>query len=73
MISLSTQMQKATAVDQAQSQMAKQHEEINLRSEVAVDSNVTDSLRRMIACRTGESLLVAFVIGGFLGWLTSKR
>lgn len=73
MISLSTQMQKATTVDQAQSRMAKQREEINLRPEVAVDSNVTDSLRRMIACRTRESLLVAFVLGGFLGWLTSKR
>jgi|GEM_PF-4458115 len=73
MISLSTQMQKATTVDQAQSRMAKQREGINLRPEVAVDSNVTDSLRRMIACRTRESLLVAFVLGGFLGWLTSKR
>jgi len=73
MISLSTQMQKATTVDQAQSRMAKQREEINLRPEVAVDSNVTDSLKRMIACRTRESLLVAFVLGGFLGWLTSKR
>lgn len=73
MISLSTQMQKATTADQAQSRMAKQREEINLRPEVAVDSNVTDSLRRMIACRTRESLLVAFVLGGFLGWLTSKR
>ena len=72
-ISLPAQIQQPSMLDRAQHRMANQHQELSLLPEDEIESNLIDSLRSLTANKTVEVLVVAFVMGGFLGWLTSKR
>ena len=73
MIGLPTQIQSPITVNQSPLRGASGGEVFRRPPNVVKESNPADSLRKIIAGRTGESLLVAFAMGGFLGWLTSKR
>ena len=73
MISLPTSIETPVSAMQAPRLKASGREMVSQRPHIEGETNSADSLRRFIATRTGESLVVAFMMGGFLGWLTSKR
>lgn len=59
----------------SENRVALQNKRINFANPARSTSNseIPDKLRRFIASKPTVCISAAFVVGGLLGWLTSKR
>ena len=73
MIDFATQVRKNRVLDPLRSDEYKQVDSVFSNNNGNPKSDIPDVARRIISSSPAASVALAFVFGGILGWLTSRR